>query len=88
MSVSVIFGGTLAFVLFSLFFGIRHRIVSVKLAALIAFLFPIGFEIILVMFHIEEPVDILCLGGGLSLIFGLSTYFFGRALENWISQKE
>lgn len=86
--VSLIFGGLFTLISYSVFLGIRFRKMSSKQAALIMFLFPIVFEIVLVLLQIVDPYGILCLGVFLSLIFGSATYIFGSALETRISKQE
>jgi hypothetical protein len=83
---ALIFGSLLFLMLVAIFLGIRLRILSPSSAAIVMFLFPLIYKVIVGFLQNEEPLQIVCDGFLLSIIFGPATYVFGIAVEKWRSQ--
>jgi hypothetical protein len=79
--VYLIFGCILYVILAAIFLGIRFRNLSPIKAAIFVYLYPLIFEALLFIYQKRDLLEILCVGTFLSLIFGTSTYIFGKALQ-------
>jgi len=75
-------------ILIIVFREMMFRDLSPIKAAFIVFLYPLVFETIMVLIQEEKTLEAMCLGIFLSIIFGTSTYIFGKALQKRLQKKQ